>query len=188
MLKPVFITFVLVALASPCFAQMSAREAQEKLADKQANEAIAATQPSGFTNAQVDQLEETIRELRAQNAKLSDTLAKLQQQLQTLQQAGQNFWGETEARVGMTMDDLKRLPDVDIELTSEDTSGSVYKVSTGKVNDYATRSVDDLPSVAVGQQSRTESVIVGSHPAEIQRVVVDAASGKVVEVRVYSEQ
>lgn len=188
MVKPAFVALILFTVASSAFAQMSAAAAQAKLAEKQANEAIAATQPSGLTNAQADQMRRTIAQLQAQNAKLGEIVAKLQQQLQVLQQEGQSFWGETEARVGMTMDDLKRLPDVNIELVSEDTSGSVYKVCTGKINEYGTRTVDDLPSVALGQQSRTESVIVGSHPANIQRVVIDAASGKVVEVKVFSDQ
>jgi hypothetical protein len=188
MFKAAFMTVVLFAVVSPSFAQMSAAEAHDKLVEKQANEAIAATQPSGLTNAQVDEMRRTIAQLQAQNAKLTDTVAKLQQQLQALQQTSQNFWGETEARVGMTMDDLKRLPDVNIELVSEDTSGSIYKVCTGKINDYATRAVDDLPSVAGAEQPRTESVVVGSHPAKIQRVVIDAASGKVVEVKVFSDQ
>lgn len=137
-------------------------------------------------------MEVAIKQLQAQNEKLKEIVATLQQQLQTLQQANQaaaaNFWGETEARVGMTMDDLKRLPNVDIELVSEDTSGSFYKISTGKVDDYADRTVDDLPSSTLGQQTRTERVVVGSHPAKCQRVLVDAVTGKVVDVKLDAGQ
>jgi len=86
------------------------------------------------------------------------------------------------------MNDLKRLPNVDIELISEDTSGALYKVSTGKIDDYADRTVDDLPSSTLGEQSHTEKVIVGSHPAKCQRVLVDGTTGKVVQVKLDAGQ
>jgi hypothetical protein len=176
---------------------MSADDATQKLQEKKTQEAIAATQPSNLTNADVARMENAIQQLIAQNAQLAATVANLQQQLQQVQAnqggnqvaaptAGQSFVGETEARVGMTMGDLKRLPNVHIEMLSENTGGTLYKVCTGKIDDYGQRQVDDLPSTIYGPKSHLQSVVVGSHPAKVQQVLVDATTGKVIEVEAIS--
>ena len=191
-----FLSVALVSLifAPVAFGQMKPADAQAKLAERQAKEATAATQPSGVSKGEFNQMRREIDDLSAQNIKLQATVAALEQQLAAYKQADQspgaspNFWGETEARVGMTMADLKRLPNVDLNLISENTTASVYRVCTGHVDDYGDRTVDDLPSSVSGPQSHTERVVIGSHAAKIQRVVIDAASGKVVHVELDTDQ
>jgi hypothetical protein len=188
---------VLLLATTPAFAQMTAAQAQakmaeQKLAQRQAREATAATQPSDLTNAQVYQLQSEVTQLRAENDKLLATVSTLQQQLQNLQQAGQvassAFIGDGEARVGMTLYDLKRLPNAQIDLISENTAAAVYRIATGRIDDYADRAVDDLPSTTQGPGTRVERVVVGSHPGKVQRVVIDAVTGKAVRVDLFSDQ
>ena len=127
-----------------------------------------------------------IQDLIAENNKLTATIANLQQQVQANQaaaNAGPSFFGATEPRVGMTMDDLKKLPFVGIELISENTSGTEFRVSTGQVKDYGQRTIEDVPSTIYGRQFHTENIVVGSHPAKIERVIVDSSTGRVVEVK-----
>jgi len=79
MLKPAILALVLLTLTSAAFAQMAPKEAEAKLQNKEARETVAATQPSGLTNAQVYQMELTIKQLDAENDRLQATVATLQQ-------------------------------------------------------------------------------------------------------------
>ncbi len=187
-MRPIAILLIILAYATPAIAQMSAQEAADRLADKLAQEkaaAVAATQPSGATNADVEKMQKMIQNLAAQNAQLMAIINNLQQQVQANQPAqnsGPNFAGETEPRVGMTMADVKRLPYVGIDLISENTNGTVFRVSTGRINDYGQRVVEDLPSTIYGPQYRTQNVIVGTHPSKVHDVTFDASTGRIIEV------
>ena len=177
-MRAIGIIVVVLSIISPAIAQMSTDDADQRLADRiaarkaeEAQAAIAATQPSGFTVGQVLELEKQIKELTAENLTLRAAVNNLQQQIQANQvaaNAGPSFVGETEPRVGMNMNDIKRLPYVGVELISENTSGAVFRVSTGRIDEYGQINVTQPPSTIFGPQSRAETVVVGSHPAKVQ--------------------
>jgi hypothetical protein len=74
-----FLAFVAlsISLVSLSQAQMTPEEAQAKLAAAQAARASSATQPSGLTNAQADDLRRQIARLEAENAQLRKQLAAM---------------------------------------------------------------------------------------------------------------
>jgi hypothetical protein len=174
------------------------KDAQDKLQARLAAEqvqreaeAVAATQPSNLTNGDVAQIKEAFRQLVAENTKLRAMVAGLQQQIQGNQNAanaGPNFFGAQEARVGMTMADLQGLPNAKVELLGENTNGATYRVSTGQIIDYGQRTVQDFPSNQNhGGIYHNDVIQVGSHFSKKQQVMVDSASGRVVEVEVIPE-
>jgi len=157
--------------------RMQARMAQEKAqADR---DAAAATQPSNLSQWQVDELTKKLADQDREITDLKKQVADLTAKLAALQSPGPI----TEARVGMTAADLNRVPDSKLTLTSEDTESQYYKLEIGKVIDYGTQEVQDFPATANRAAiTHDEQVVVGSHPAKVQFVILDVKTGKVVEI------
>lgn len=175
--------FVLIVLLFSLrgFGQMSPDEAMDRLKERQADGAAAATQPSQLSIGEVTKMQALIDKLTAENQRLQEEVDDLQQQL-AMAKAGpggpNGFAGAKEPRVGMTMDDLKRLPEVKIVLLDETTTDARYRISTGLGYDYGTQQVQGLVS------THNQQVVTGTHAEEVVVVTINSASGKVTSVRV----
>jgi polyhydroxyalkanoate synthesis regulator phasin len=182
-----FCFVVILLVSSPVLrAQMSVDEAtrrmQERMAQdalQQQQEAAAATQPSNLSVGQVADLTKTIEQQDREIADLKKQVADLTAKLEATRYPGPI----TEARVGMTVADLNQVPDSKLTLNSEDTDWQYYKLDIGKVIDYGTQQVQDFPATPNRDAiTHDEQVVVGSHPAKVQYIIMDAKTGKVVQV------
>jgi hypothetical protein len=188
------IVFLAAAILSTvAHAQMSIEDAQAKLlAQQQADQAqadadaVAATQPSILTNAQVDELKKLIAQESQLISQQQVQIAQLQKQLEVLKaNAAPN--GASQARVGMSLTDLQHIPNSSLILLSENTTEQNYRLEIGrKETPIYSSGQEQVGMNASGPIYRASQVQSGTKVTfdEVQSVVVQAGTGIVISVEV----
>lgn len=153
--------------------QVSPDDALRHLLEKEKT----ATQPSSLTEGQVQKLYDTISAQREEIALLKNQIV-----------AKPSTRRAVEARVGMTLDELKHVPGK-LSLTSEDTSVQHYILEIGRVTSftYGSVQVQDMPAGnGHGPITHSEQVQTGSKtvPEKVEAVDVSVETGLVIKVEV----
>jgi hypothetical protein len=152
-------------------------QAQADLAARDAARAIAATQPSDLTNGEVQELRDKIA---AQQQKIDDLTAQLNQ-LKSSQTAPGAAVTYNDAQVGMTLDQVRAIPEVTLKLEAEDTKTQIYLVTIGTVTEYKTE--QQTQTLGTATFTNNVQVAVAQHPKETQKIEVSVATGEVTKVK-----